>query len=32
MGNSIASTISNKLYPLIKINVFPAIEKNIEAR
>ena len=30
MGNSLASTISNKLYPLIQKNAFPVIDKNLE--
>ena len=29
MGNSLASTISSKLYPLIQKNAFPVIDKNL---
>lgn len=31
MGNSIASTISTKLYPRIKSTVFPVIDSNLES-
>ena len=32
MGNSLASTISQQLYPLIKKNGFPVIDKNLEKK
>lgn len=32
MGNSIASLISTKLYPMIKSTIFPVIDKNLVAK
>ena len=29
MGNSIANIISTKLYPMMKSNIFPLIDKNL---